>query len=195
LEVSDTELDDAYDAGLFSSTVGHSSGSSNENKTRIRFGLITTFPEDTDKDSPRWEVGGVFETQLGSDVTNFGGDRFFLGSPPFSLQQTTSLTQYYFCGPEVYYEIPGRLVLKFYSFVTNDYTNFTQNVSQPSGTFPNLSSFVDTQFQSMNNLGVVRLSLPLSDKENLKLGGSLVAYLYNTDIFGTLGNVNDNENR
>jgi hypothetical protein len=195
LEVSNNETDDNYDPGLYSQYVGQSSGSNSENKTRVRAGFISTFPENEDKDSARWEVGGVFETTVGADNIDFQGERFYLDSSPFGLQQTTSTTQYYFFGPEVYYELPGRLLLKFYSFVTNDYTQFTQNVSPPTGTFSDLSTFTNSQFQSMNNLGVFRLSFPLSDKVNLKLGGSFEAFLYNISILGTGENVTTSENR
>jgi hypothetical protein len=195
LEVSNTELDDTYDPGLFSLYAGQSSGSSNENRTRVRAGLISIFPENQDQDSPRWEVGGVFETTIGPDEINFEGERYFLGSPAFSVQQTTSVTQYYYFGPEVYYDEPGRFLLKFYSFVTNNYDHFTQSVSQPSTSFPNLSTFVSLQDQAMNNVGVFRLTLPLSDKENLKMGGTFDVFLYNLAFLGPGGNVSNNENR
>ncbi len=195
LELSNNESDNSYDPGLFTQYVGQSSGANSENKTRVRAGFISTFPENEDKESARWEVGGVFETTIGADNTNFQGERFYLGSPAFNLQQTTSVTQYYFFGPEVYYELPGRLLLKFYSFVTNDYTQLSQNASPPTGTFNDLSTFTDSQYQSMNNVGVFRLTLPLSEKENLKLGGSFQAFLYNIASLGTAEGVNNVENR
>ena len=195
LEVSNVEADNNYDPGLFNVYVGQSSGSSNENKTRVRAGIITTFPENLEKDSPRWQVGGVFETQLGSDIISLSTERFYLNSPSFSLQQNTSFTQYYLFGPEVRYKIPGRLILRFSSFVTNDYTQFSQNNSTPISAFPNLSPYISSQYQNMNNVGAFRLTLPLSDTENFKFGGSLTAYLYNTDLIGPGGNVFNNQNR
>jgi hypothetical protein len=47
----------------------------------------------------------------------------------------------------------------------------------------------------MNNFGSFRLTVPLSDTENLKLGGSLTAFLYNVDLLGTAHNVTTDENR
>lgn len=195
LEVSNDEQDNQYDAGLFSTTVGQSSGSNNENQTRLRAGVVTTFPENQDKDAPHWELGGVFETQLGSDVTAFQGERFYLDTAPFLIQQNTSTTQYYFFGPEVRYELPGVLILRFYSFVTNDYTTFSQQLTPSTPGFANLPPFILTQFQSMNNLGSFRLTVPLSPTENLKLGGTLQAYLYNVDVLGTGHNVASDQDR
>jgi len=195
LEISNNEMDNQYDPGFFSATVGQASGSNAENRTRLRAGLITTFPENPAQDEPRWELGGVFETQLGSDVVNFQGERFVLGSAPFALQQNTALSQYVLFGPEVHYEVPGTLILRFYSFVTNDYTTFSQQVTPSTAGYPNLSPFISSQYQSMNNFGSFRLTVPLSDTENLKLGGSLTAFLYNVDLLGTAHNVTTDENR
>ncbi len=195
LEISNNESDNDYDPGLFTQYVGQSSGSNSENKTRVRAAFISIFPENLDKESGRWEVGGVFETTLGADNTNFRGERFYLGSPAFNLQQTVSVDQYYFFGPEVYYNLPGRLLLKFYSFVTNDYSRFTQTATPTAAGFPDLSPYTNTQYQAMNNVGVFRLSFPLSDKQNLKLGGSFQTFLYNIAFLGTGENVTTSENR
>ncbi len=62
-------------------------------------GLITTFPENPGPDEARWQLGGVFETQLGSDVVDFQGDRFELAGPSFTLQQHNAMTQYVFFRP------------------------------------------------------------------------------------------------
>ncbi len=195
LEVSNTESDDTIDPGLFTPYIGQSEGSNSNNFTRVRAGVISIFPENEDRDSPRWEVGGVFETSIGADNTDSDLDRFYLGSPVVNLQQTSSLTQYYYFGPEVYYDIPGRLLLKFYSFVTNNYNTFSQSVNPTSAGFLNSSTYVNLQFQSMNNFGTFRLTLPLSDKENLKLTGSFQAILTNSDFLGTGENVTSNQNR
>ncbi len=195
LEVSDNEIDNSYDPGLFSTTVGLASGSSQDNKCHVRGGIITTFPDGQDKDSPNWQIGGVFETQLGYDVLNLNTQRFYYNSPAFNLQQQTSTTDYYYFGPEVRYEIPGRLLVRFSSFVTNDYTHFLQTASQAVTEFPDLGPYVSSQYQNMTNLGLFRLTLPLSDKTNLKLGGSLTAYLYNIDLIGKNANVYNNQNR
>lgn len=196
LEFSNTELDNQYDPGLFSLYVGQSSGSSAENHTRVRAGIISTFPENEDKDSPRWEVGGVFETTIGADNTDSNLDRFFLGSPVVNIQQTSSLTQYYYFGPEVYYEDSNRLLLKFYSFVTNYYNTFSQSVNPTGDGFLNsASTYINLQYIAMNNFGTFRLSLPLSDKENLKLGGNFQAILTNSNILGSGENVLSNQNR
>ncbi len=195
LEVSNNETDNTYDPGLFSAYVGQSSGSNTENFTIVRAGFITTFPENQDKDSSRWEIGGVFATQVGPNVIEFGGDRYYLDSPDFTIQQTTSTTQYYYFGPEVYYDDPGRLLLKFSSFVTNYYNSFSQNVIPATTGFSDSSTFVDLQFQSMNNFGTFRLTLPLSDKENLKLSGNFQAILTNSDLLGFGENVTSNQNR
>jgi hypothetical protein len=195
LEISNNELDNQYEGGLFSPTVGQSVGSNTEDRTRLRVGLITTFPENPGPDEPRWQLGGVFETQLGSDVVNFQGDRYDLGGASFALQQQNAMTQYVFFGPEVHYEVPGTLILRFYSFVTNDYTSFSQQVTPPGPGYPNLSPFVSSQYQSMNNFGSFRLTVPLTDTENLKMGGSLTEYLYNVDLLGTGHNVTTDENR
>ena len=199
LEVSNVEEDNFYDPGLFSASGGttiiQSSGSNGENKTHVRTGLVASFPDHPEKDEPRWQVGGIFETQLGSDLTQFEGERDVLGAPPFSLQQDTSLTQYYYFGPELRYEVPGRLILKFYSFITNDYTNFSESASPPNANFPDDSPYVSSQFQSMVNFGAFRMTLPAAGSENLKLGGSLTATLTNTNLLGPLGHVTDNQNR
>jgi hypothetical protein len=161
----------------------------------VRAGVITTFPENQDKDAPHWELGGVFETQVGPDTVSFQGERFYLNTAPFLIQQTNATTQYYVFGPEVHYEVPGILILRFYSFVTNDYTTFSQQVTPPTPGFSNLSPFVSSQYQSMNNFGSFRLTVPLSAKENLKLGGTLTAFLYNIDLLGTGHNVTSDQNR
>lgn len=195
LEVGDDELDNQYDPGLFNQFVGQSSGSNSENKGRLRAGLITTFPENQDKEAPFWELGGVFETQLGPDTVQFQGERFYLGSSPFSLQQNTATTQYYYFGPEVRYELPGTLTLRFFSFVTNDYTTFSQQANPTAPGFGDFSPFINSQFQSMDNLGSFRLTVPLTPTENLKLGGYLSAYLYNVDILGSGHNVTSDQDR
>lgn len=194
LEVTNVEDDDVYAPGQFSASIYQSSGISSENATHIRAGIITTFPENPDPDSPLWEVGGIFETQIGADVAALDAMRFLLTPPGVNLQQNNATNQYYYFGPEVRYELPGRLILKFYSFITNDYVNRTQSSSLTS-LYPALSSYVFSQYQAMNNVGTFRLSLPLSDKENLKLGGSIIATLTNTDVLGPAENVINNDNR
>lgn len=195
LEITNREIDEAYEPGAFNANAGLLSGASGENKTYVRIGLITTFPEDAAPESPRWQAGGFFETQLGSDVKNISAGLIDPSLNPFSLRRTTSTVNYYYFGPELHYEIPGRLILRFSSLVTNDNVEFQQTVSPNSASILTLSQYQSNQYQSMNNTGFFRLTLPLSDKENLKLGGGLTALLTNMDLLGTGQNVYDTQNK
>jgi hypothetical protein len=196
LEISNTEQDNSYDPGLYTQYVGQASGSNNENFTHVRAGVISIFPENEEKDSPRWEVGGVFETSVGADHTWSHFGRFFLDSPVVDIESVSSRTQYFYFGPEVYYEDTNRLLLKFYSFVTNNYNTFTQSVNPTGDGFSSTAStYTYVQYIAMNNFGTLRLTIPLSDKENLKVGGNFQAILTNTDFLGPSENVTSNVNR
>jgi hypothetical protein len=104
---------------------------------------------------------------------------------PFNLQQNTTFSNYYYFGPELHYEIPGTLVIRFSSFMTNYNTGLVQTVSQTNTQFPSSPASHTTQYQSMTNIGAFRLTLPTSETENFKLGGSLTAFLTNNDFIGT----------
>jgi len=195
LEITNLEIDAAYTTGIFNANAGLASGSSNDNKTLVRAGVLTTFPENPAEDSPRWQAGGIFETQMGPDDKNIKVTLIDPSSNPFTLQRTNSQSSYFFFGPELHYEIPGRFILRFSSMITNYNTGLQQTVSPNSALVLNLGEYQLSQFQSMNNTGFFRLTLPLSGRESLKLGGGLTALLTNVDLLGAGQNVYDTQNR
>jgi hypothetical protein len=104
-----------------------------------------------------------------------------------------SQESYYYFGPELHYEIPGRFILRFSSLVTN-YNNGLQQTVSPNASLLTINEFQSDQYQSMNNTGFFRWTIPLSNKENLKLGGGLTALLTNHDVLGTGENVTTTQN-
>lgn len=195
LEVLNVEFDKAYDPGLFNPYVAVQSGSSGDNQTILKAGLITTFPEKAPEDAPRWQAGGVFATQVGPSAQTLNANFFYNNSPSFSLQQIVTTSNYFFFGPELRFEIPNRLIIRFSYFIDNTDTDFSQNVAQTSTYFSSLTKFHSSQFQSMNATGAFRVNEPLNDKENLKIGGSLVTYFNNTDLLRPAQNVYDSQNK
>jgi len=183
LEFSNVENDQTFNAGLYNSAVTVQSGASGENQTRVRIGVITTFPDDLDDDDPRWQTGFVFETYLGQVEETLNNNVFYTSL--FTLQQNTATTNYYYFGPELHYEIPGTLIVRFSSFMTNYDTSFLQTVSQTNAQFAASPTSHISQYQTMTNTGVFHLTLPTSATENFKLGGSFTAILTNNDFIGT----------
>ncbi|HTA77404.1 MAG TPA: hypothetical protein VK791_09630 [bacterium] len=183
LEISNIENDQTFNTGLYSAAVSVQSGSAAQNQTRVRTGIITTFPDGLEDSDPRWQVGFVFETYLGQVMNSLNNNLFYTSQ--FSLQQNTATTNYYYFGPELHYEVPGTFLIRFSSFMSNYDTGFNQTVSQTNAYFTNSTSAHSSQYQAMTNVGAFRLTLPTSDKENFKLGGSLTAYLTNNDLVGS----------
>lgn len=198
LEVRNMETDVVYDQGLYSNkTTPYTlqNGSSTLNQTFLRAGLATTFPEGRGPNDGFWQAGGVFEVQVAGGNSAFNSTLVYSGGP-FSLQQNNALTDYYYFGPELRYELPHRVILRFSYFMIYNDTDFDRTVSQTSPDYANLTRFHSSQFQSMNATGSFKLSFPLSGRENLKVGGFISSYFNNTDDIGPAGlNVTDTINR
>ncbi len=201
LEIRNMESDNAFDQGVYQygkitgNPYSLQSGSSALNQTFIRAGLLSTFPEKRGPHDAFWQAGGVFEAQVAGGTNILNTSLVFPGGGPFSFQQNNTLSDYYFFGPELRYEVPHQMILRFSYFMIYDDTNFARTVSQTNTDYPNVNSFHSSQYQSMNATGSFRLSFPLSGRENLKIGGFISSFFNNTDDIGTGLNVTDNINR
>ena len=195
LEILDVEGDSAYDAGLFNPYVGIASGNAGQNQLLIKSGFITTFPERTSPQDPRWQAGGYFETQVGSSDLDKSLNVFYLNSPSFTVNQTNTTTDFTTWGAELLYELPAVAKVRFSASMINSDNNFAQSVPFTSAYFRNLASYHLIQYQSMNVTGVFKLTLPFSDTENLKIGGSLYGLFFNQDILGAGGTVSRDNQR
>jgi hypothetical protein len=199
LEMRNTETDVAYDQGLYSNkTTPYTlqNGSSTLNQTFFRAGLATTFPGGRGPNDAFWQAGGIFEAQVAGGNSALNASLVYPGGGPFSLQQDIAYSDYYYFGPELRYEVPHRVLLRFSYFMIYDDTDFDRTVSQTSPDYANLTRFHSSQYQSMNATGAFKLSFPLSGRENLKIGGFISSFFNNIDDIGALGlNVTDNINR
>lgn len=195
LEILNIESDKAFDPGLYNPYVGLLSGTAGENQTLVKAGLITTFPDRSSAQDPRWEAGAYFQTQLGSNLQNQTLNLFYLNSPSFAVNQVTSWDDYYVWGAELLYELPSVLKIRFAAALTDSNNDFEQTVPYTSAYFGALGKFHSYQFQSMNTNGAFKLTLPFSDTENLKLGGMVSEFFYNQDFLRTGGTVYDNKDR
>jgi hypothetical protein len=195
LEIENTETDEDFDPGLFNANLGLQSGNNAQNQTFVKAGLITDLSGDrTPKDS-LWQVGGVFRAQVGSSPQNENLDLFYLNTNAFTVNRVYTTTDDYTFGPEIRYEVPERVILRFSYFATYSDEDYRQTV--PPGT-PILSTNPDhyfNQFQTMTALGNFRFTFPLSEQENLKIGGSLGSTFNNTDLLHADQNVYYNENK
>ena len=196
LEIQNNESDKTDDPGLFNPNVGLASGSSAQNQFLVKAGIATTFPAVNSPEEPRWQAGGYFQTQIGSSLQNQNLNLFYLNGSPFPVNQVFTTFDSYLWGVDILYELPSVAKIRF-SVTMNDYDeDFAQNLSNPEPPeFFTLTQYHLIQFQSMDVDGAFRLSLPFTDTENLKLGGSLDGYFYNTDISGTSGAVTDNKDK
>lgn len=195
LEILDMENDTANDPGLYNANVGLASGSASQNQLFIKSGFITTFPGPTSPQDPRWQAGGYFETQLGSAPLNKSLNVFYYNSPSFTVSQSNATTDYTQWSAELLYELPSIAKIRFTASLVNTDTDFEESVPFTSPDFGNLNKYHSDLYQSMNLSGAFKLSLPLSEMENLKMGGDLDGYFYNQDVLRTTGSVSDNKER
>ena len=195
VEILDVESDKAFDPGLYNPYVGLASGAGGQNQTLVKAGFITTFPDRTSPQDPRWEAGAYFQTQLGSSLLNQNLSLFYLNSPAFTANQVTTWDDYYVWGAELLYELPSVLKIRFSAALTDSDNDFEQTVPYTSPYFSSLNKFHSYQYQAMNTTAAFRLTLPFSETENLKLGGALSGFFYNQDFLRTAGTVYDNKDR
>jgi hypothetical protein len=201
LEFRNMESDNTYEPGLYQygknsgSPYSLQTGSSALNQTYLRAGLLTTFPEKPGPKDGFWQAGGIFEAQVGGGDSALKTSLVYPGGGPFSLQQNNAYTDYYYLGPELKYEVPHQIILRFSYFMIYDDTSFARTVSQTNADYPSQNSYHSSQFQSMNANGAFRLTFPLSGRENLKIGGFISSYFNNTNDIGTGQNIYDNINR
>lgn len=195
LEILDEEGDKTLDPGLYNPYVGLASGSGSQNQFFLKGGLITTFPGPTSPEDARWQAGGYFETQVGSSPYSQNLNVFYLNSPSFPLSQTTTTTDYTDWGAELFYVLPSVARVRFSVGMVNSDADFQQTVPFTSADFGTLSKYHVSQYQSMMVSGVFKLSLPFTDTENLKIGGSATGFFYNQDVLRTNNTVSDNKER
>ncbi len=195
LELLDVEQDKAFDPGLYNPTVGIVSGSGSEDQWFAKFGFITTFPGPASPEDPRWQAGGYFETQLGPSPYGQDLNVYYLNSPSFLLGQTTTTTDYTDWGAELLYDLPSVARVRFTVGMVNSDSDFQQTVPYASSDFSDLAKYHLAQFQSMTVSGAFKLSLPFTESENVKLGGSVTGYFTNQDDIRPDGTVMDNKEK
>src|SRR5579871_3122011 len=195
LEIMDTESDTAYDAGLFNPYVGITSGSAAQNQVFLKSGFITTFPGPTSPQDPRWQMGGHFETQVGSSDLDKNLNVAYSTPPPFTVSQTNTTSDFTDWGAELLYELPSVAKLRFTASMINSDNNFEQSVPFTSAYFGNLVHYHLAQYQAMTVGGAFKVTLPFSETENLKLGGMVNGFFFNQDILRVGGTVSSNNQR
>lgn len=195
LEIMDEESDTAYDPGLYNPYVGIASGSAAQNQLFLKSGFITTFPGPTSPEDPRWQVGGYFETQLGSSNLDKNLNVFYSNTSPFTVSQTNTAVDSTDWGAELLYELPSVAKVRFSASMINSDNDFEQSVPFTSAYFGNLVHYHLAQYQSMTVGGAFKLTLPFSDTENLKIGGQLNGFFFNQDILRVGGTVSSNNQR
>ena len=179
LEILNVQTDKQFDQGLYdppglnAAYFGIDQGNSGQNQTFIRAGLIAQFPQNAPEDQARWQVGGYTAVQLSPAAERQTLDLFTTGSGPFEIVRTTTTTDNFSFVPEVLYEVPDRLILKF-SCAMNDWDqDFSQDIPAGVPTLTSISNFQAMRSQSLNAIGEFRVMEPVNDKEILKIGGSL----------------------
>jgi len=201
LELLTTQSDQHFDPGLFDPPAlggpyfGLQSGSSGQDQTVIRGGFVTTFPEKPADDQGRWQAGGYVGAQLGSSTETQDLSLFTLGSSAFPISRTMNLVDHYTFDPEIRYEVPGRFILRFSYIMTYWDQDFSQTVPAGTPLLTSIASFRATQFRSMNANGEFKVMEPLSDKETLKIGGSLASYTNDTDLLNPDQSLYDSQNK
>ncbi|HUO59009.1 MAG TPA: hypothetical protein VMV05_12605 [bacterium] len=173
LEFFDIQTDRTLRAGQVKGPVNMLSGDSRENELRLRTGAALRVAGGEDKDSPLLDIGAVFATHMAPDVQDMDEKLSIPSFPDFILHQSQTATQFDFFGPELHYEIPGRLVVRFNCFVTETTTGYDQRVSATSAAYPNASAQWSVRDENIDSMGAFHLVLPLESGENLRLGGNL----------------------
>jgi len=180
LELFNIQSDQAFDPGLFNppsvngSYFGLQSGTSGQNQSLLRGGFIVSFPDKADDDNGHWQSGGYVGVQLGSSIQTQNLELFTSGSSPFSITRTTTLADSYSFVPEIRYEVPNRFILKFSCALDHSDQDFSQTVPTGTPLLMTISpSYRAVQLQSLNAIGEFKIMEPLSEKETVKLGGSL----------------------
>ena len=179
VEILNIESDKNYDSGLLNSYTGLSSGSSGQNQLLLKTGIAAAFPSPASPDSPRWQAGGFFTAQLGSNIENQNLSLYYSNNSAFPVNQTIFTTDYYSYGCELLYEIPQRVKILF----SADFTNSNANYDQSVAFYDNTTKSKLAYFQTLNVDCATRLIFPFSEQENLNLGGSVGVYLTNTPDF------------
>lgn len=195
IELMEVESGKAYNAGLYNPYVGVASGNGSQDQLFLKTGFIATFPGPASPQDPRWQVGAYFLTQVGSSDLSQNLNVFYANSIPFQVGQTTTTTDYAnWCG-EFLWELPSIAKILLSASTIGSNTDFTQTVAYTTADFGDLAKYHLTDFQSVNVTGAFKLSLPYSDTENLKLGGSIAGNFDTQDVLTPAGTVLDNEKR
>lgn len=192
VEILDTQTDGLNDAGAFSADADLQSGNANQNQTMVKAGFLTTFPERTSPQDPRWQMGGYLQTQAGSSVRNVNLNLFYPGNPAFPVNQTFTIEDLLSWGAEILYEIPGTAKIRFATNLTSYDTDFQQNSPDEPPDFTSVPKQHSSQYQAMTFDGSFRWVLPFEGEENLKLGGNLTTFFNNMDLLHSGGLVYKN---
>jgi hypothetical protein len=200
LEILNTQSDVQYDPGLYWPNniypyVGLASGSSAQNQLLVKTGFITTFPATTSSSDPRWQVGGHLTLQPVGAVQNQALNAFYASSPAFPINNVITTGGYLGWGAELLYELPTVAKVRFSVNIVNSDADFAQTVPFTSTFFATTAKFHSVQYGSMDAQGAFKLTLPFSEEENIKLGGSIDGFFNNTNLLRAAGNIYDNEDR
>jgi hypothetical protein len=200
LEILDTQSDVRYDPGLYWPNniypyVGLASGESNQNQLLVKAGFITTFPTLSSSSDPRWQLGGHITLQPNAAVLNQSYSFFYAGSAAFPVNNVVTTVDYLGWGFELLYELPTVAKVRFSITSTDSDSDFQQTVPFTSTFFTTTSKFHSFQYGAMDAQGAFKLTLPFEGDENLKIGGSIDGFFYNTDFLRVTGNVYDNQDR
>jgi hypothetical protein len=189
LEVLNSQNDGHDDPGLWNPNVGLDSGASGRNQTLVKAGFIATFPANLSPESPRWQAGGWFTTQVGPDIENQDLNLYYFNSPSFPLTQVITTGNDVEWDAELLYELPSIAKVRFSADMATSDMDLTQNVPFTSADFPqlNLGPYHYSRFQSLTLTGAFKCSLPVSDDENFKFGGGLVDAFSSLDLLGPNG--------
>ena len=179
VEILNIESDKNYDPGLLNSFTGLASSSGGQNQMLLKTGIAATFPAPSSPDSPRWQAGGFFTTQLGPSVENQNLILYYSNNSNFPVTRTTPTTDYYSYGGELLYEIPQRVKIRF----STDFINYDTDYDQSVAFYSDGVKSKITYFQTMNVDCATRLIFPFSEQENLNLGGSVDIYFTNVPDF------------
>ncbi len=139
LEVLNQQEDGREDSGIWNGALGLASGSDSQNQTLVKTGLITTFPGNLSPESPRWQAGGWFTTQVGPNSENQNLNLYYPGSSPFPLTQTITTDAYTEWDAELLYELPSVVKIRLSLDRLATGTDLTQKVPFISADFSQLS--------------------------------------------------------
>jgi hypothetical protein len=187
IETSDRQTNQTFAPGAFNNDVNVLSGTTAENQWILKTGIVAHWNEGDSPLSPRWQLGGFFETGLTPDDQTQALSVFYPSQSPFELQRLYKLNQNNGT-VEIYYESPQSLQLRLSASTSSLQTSFSQTVPSPSPDFQTLPAYSLSNDEGLTLTGATKIRIHFSDVD-LKIGAAATCGFLTEKLFQSGGSL------